>query len=140
MGSFGDRRGSKKQAAQGKISLRLLEFAQPMIDEAFEGDGDPTAAELESVLKLVVTIWNAKVVEQIGRGSGYVEEIERLMLQNPHLPAKAKYMTKLMLDRKITKFPDDLRFIGDFRVYTTPDGEMRVKAEARLTSELRHEH
>ena len=28
----------------------------------------------------------------------------------------------------------------DFEVYTAPDGEMRVKAEARLASELRHEH
>jgi hypothetical protein len=140
MGSFGNRRGSRKQAAQGKISLRLLEFAEPMIDEAFEGDGDPTATDLESVLKLVVTIWNAKVMEQIGRGSGHVEEIERVMFQDPRLPPKAKFLTKLMLERKTTEFPDDLRLIGDFRVYTAPDGEMRVKAEARLASELRHEH
>jgi len=140
MASFGDQRGSKKQAAQGKISLRLIEFAEPMIAEAVRGDCDPTTADLESVLKLVVTIWNAKVMEQIGRGSGYVDEIERLMLQDSHLPPKAKYMTKLMLERKITEFPDDLRFIGDFEVYTTPNGEMRVKAEARLASELRHEN
>jgi len=107
-----------------------------MIDEAFEGGGDPTAADLESVLKLVVTIWNAKVSEQIGRGSGFVDELERLML-DPSLPPKAEHMFKLMLERKTTRFPNDLRFIGDFKVYTRPDGEMRVKAEARLASELR---
>jgi hypothetical protein len=45
-----------------------------------------------------------------------------------------------MLERKTTEFPEDLRVIGDFRVYTTPDGEMRVKAEARLASELGYEH
>lgn len=39
-----DRPGIKQQVAQGKISLRLLEFAEPMIDEAFEGDGEPSAA------------------------------------------------------------------------------------------------
>jgi len=131
--------GIEKQASQGKISERLLEFAEPMIGEAFEGDGDPTAADLETVLKLVVTIWNAKVMEQIGRGSGYVDELERLMLRDPNLPPKAMYMIKLMLERKITEFRDDLRFIGDLKVYTAPDGEMRVKAEARLASELRHE-
>ena len=139
MGSFGDRRGSKNGAAQGKISLRLIEFAEPMVAEAFEGDGDPTPSDLERVLELVVPIWNAKVMEQIGRGSGYVDEIERLILQDSHLPPKAKYMTNLMLERKITEFPDDLRFISDFKVYTAPNGEMRVKAEARLASELRHD-
>ena len=138
MDNFGDRRGNKKQAIEGKISLRLLEFAEPMIAEAFEGDGDPSPADLESVLKLVVTIWNAKVMEQIGRGSGYVDEIERLMLQDSQLPPEARYMPKLMLERKITQFPDDLRFISDVKVYTTPDGEMSVKAEARLASELIH--
>ena len=50
MASFGDRRGSKKRAAEGKISLRLIEFAEPMVAEAFEGDGDPTPADLERVL------------------------------------------------------------------------------------------
>ena len=140
MYSFGDRRGRKMQAAEGKISLRLIEFAEPMVAEAFEGDGDPTPADLESVLKLAVTIWNAKVVEQIGRGSGYVDEIERLILRNSQLPPKARYMTKLMQERKITKFPDDVRLISDFKAYTTPDGEMSVKAEARLASDLRHEN
>jgi hypothetical protein len=139
MDHFGNRRGSRKQAGQGKISQRLLEFAEPMIGEAFEGGGDPTAADLESVLKLVVTIWNAKVAEQIGRGPGFVDELERLML-DPSLPPEAEHMVKLMLERKTTRFPDDLRFIGDLKVYTSPDGEMRVKAEARLASELRHEH
>ncbi len=131
-----NRPGIKQQVAQGKISLRLLEFAEPMIDEAFESDGDPIAADLESVLKLVVTIWNAKVMEQIGQGSGFVKEIERLVLQNPDLPAKAKSMARLMLKRKATEFPEDLRFISDFSVYLAPDGELRVKAEARLAPEL----
>ena len=140
MAGFVSRRGSKKQAAQGKISLRLLEFAEPMITEAFEGDGDPTAADLEGVLKLVVMIWNAKVMEQIGRGSGPVREIERLLLQNPDLPADAKNMTKLMLERKSTEFPNDFRFISDVSVYTAPNGEICVKAEARLASELSSEN
>lgn len=140
MSGFGDRRGRQKQVTQGKISLRLLEFAEPMLEEALEGDGDPTEADLESVLKLVVTIWNAKVWEQIGRDSGYVKEIERLILQNPDAPPKARYMTKLMLERKITEFPYDLRFIGDVEVYTAPSGELRVKAEARLASELMQEN
>ena len=39
MRSFGDRRGSRKRAAEGKISLRLIEFAEPMVAEAFEGGG-----------------------------------------------------------------------------------------------------
>lgn len=140
MSDFRGRLGSEKQAAQGKISLRLLEFAEPMISEAYGGDSEPTVGDLESVLTLAVTIWNAKVMEQVGRGSGYVEEIERLLLQDPHLVPEAKDITRLMLERKATAFPDDLRFIGDFEVYTAPDGEIRVKAEARLASELTDEH
>jgi len=135
MAGLDDRPGIEQQAAQGKISVRLLEFAEPMIAEALEGDGEPSAADLESVLKLVVMIWNAKVMEQIGRGSGFVKEIERLVLKNPDLPAKAKSMTRLMLKRKGTAFPDDLRFISDFSLYLAQDGELRVKAEARLASE-----
>lgn len=138
--NFGNRLRSKKQAAHGKISLRLLEFAEPMIGKAFEGHGEPTVDDLKSVLEVVVAIWNAKVMEQIGQGSGYVEEIERLILQDPHLPVEAKGMTRLMLERKTTEFSNDLRFIGDFEIYTASDGEMRVKAEARLASELTREH
>ena len=112
--NFGDRVGRKKQEAQGKISVQLLEFAEPMISEAFEGHGEPTVDVLESLLKVVVAIWNAKVMEQIGRGSGYVEEIERLIFQDPHLPVEAKDMTRLMLERKTTEFSNDLRFITQF--------------------------
>jgi hypothetical protein len=120
--------------------VRLLEFAERMISKGFEGRGEPTVDGLESLLKVVVAIWNAKVMEQIGRGSEYVDEIERLIFQDPHLPVEAKDMTRLMLERKTTEFSNDLRFISDFEVYTAPDGEMRVKGEARLASELRHEH
>ncbi len=49
-------------------------------------------------------------------------------------------MAGLTLERKITEFPDDLRFIGEFEVFITPNGEMRVKAEVRLASELSDEH
>lgn len=140
MGRFSERIGKRKQAAQGKISARLLEFAQPMIDQATERDGAPEVHQMENLLKVAITIWNAQVMEQIGRGSSYIEEVERVLLQDPHLGPEFRDMTRQMLARKREVFASDLRFISDFSIFQNEHGEFRVRAEARIARELLDEH
>ena len=132
-------RAARKQMAQGKISVRLVEFARPMIDRAVEETGtEPTEKQLHSVLLIAATIWNAQVMEQVGRSSRYAEEARRLLHELSASP-DMRGLVNEMLERKAREFPDDLRLIGDFEVYRDGDGELQVRAEARLAAELMDE-
>ncbi len=144
MGSFTDRigrrSGARKQMQQGKISVRLVEFAQPLIDSIVDDTGiEPTEEQLRTVLMIAVTIWNAQVMEQVGKGSKYADEARRLLSSIPG-PAAGAAVIQSLLARKAKLFPHDLRYIGNFEVYRNDAGELRVQAEARLEAGLWDEH
>jgi hypothetical protein len=144
MGKFTERMkakaGARKQAARGKISVRLVEFAQPLIDDVIAEQGpELTEEQLRNALMIAVTIWNAQVMEQIGKGSRYINEARRLLSSVPG-PADGAAFIQGLIDRKIELFRDDLRYIGNVEVYRSPAGELRVMAEARLDAALWDEH
>ena len=137
---FGRQRGARKQRAQGRISQRLIEFAQPLIDGIVEETGAaPTEEQLRSLLSIAVAIWNAQVMEQVGRDNRYADQARQLLTSLP-VPPEARNIVDEMLTRKAREFSDDLRYIGHFDVYKAADGELRVRAEARLEAALHHEH
>ncbi|MCP5057059.1 MAG: hypothetical protein GY937_10090 [bacterium] len=132
--------GIRKQADQGKISERLLEFAEPMIDALIEETGDPTEEEFQNLLGICALIWNSQVMEQIGKGSFYVEEAKKVLSSVPG-PSNIDSLVEVMLRRKAENFSEDLRHIGHFEVVTDrATGELRVRAEARLEDMLADEH
>jgi len=132
-------RAAREQMAQSKISVRLVELAQPMIDRAVEETGtEPTQKQLHSVLLIAATIWNAQVMARVGGNSRHAEEAHRLF-HKLSVPPDMRGLVDEMLERKAREFPDDLRLIGDFEVYRDGDGELQVRAEARLAAELMDE-
>lgn len=141
MGKFTKRlrRGAGKQAAQGKISTRLVEFAQPIVDALQDEAGALTQERLRNAYMIAATIWNCQVLEQWGRGSELAERARAELEAMPKTPAFADLVDE-MLDRKAEMFPDDMRAISDFDVRRDGKGGFRVVAEGRLARELMDEH
>jgi hypothetical protein len=143
MGKFtnciGRRSGARKQAQQGKISLRLVEFAQPLIDAMQAEVGELSEEQLHSALTISATIWNCRVLEEWGRGSQLAEAARERLDAIPKTPDLEALIAE-MLERKAKLFPEDMRAISDFEVRRNARGDIRVVAEGRLPSELMEEH
>ena len=111
-----------------KISLTLIEYAAPLIEDL--GDGY-SMSDLEAVLKLAVCIWNACVVDQWQKTTENVTAVRhKLAHANPISAAIAD----ALIARKKQLFGFDLRGITNECVIRK-NGEFVVRAEARLDVE-----
>ena len=106
-----------------KISETLMEFAEPIL--GFE-DEPPTKEKLETVLKLAFTIWNSIVLDTVNGNSHFTDEL-RHHLAGHAMPAD---LLEQMISRKRTRFGNDQRMIGNFRLFKK-NGQWRLRAEAR---------
>lgn len=106
----------------------LLEFAQPLLALA---DENTTPEQLEELLKLVVTIWNAVVVDAWGQGTHHTAELEAAMAGEGSPPEMSSLFHEF-LRRKRELFADDLRAIDQVAVEADGAGGLVVRAEARL--------
>ncbi len=128
--------GARKQMAQGKISERLIEFAGPMLDQAIKEVGpDITDEQLRVPLNLASLIWNSVVAEQTGRSNEFAKEAMRL-LSNDGNATPVMDITLSMFERKRKYFSNDLRYIGEVRVFRDAAGARRVEAKAALEGPL----
>ena len=107
---------------QKKISQTLLEYLEPF----FHGFGDDiTREELENLLKVGTTIWNACVVDTWHGSETYVTEVRKQWANMPH-----PELTEYLIQRKRTEFAHDLRAITNPQVLNK-GGEFVIRAEAR---------
>lgn len=111
-----------------KISEAFFEFAEPLLEK--EG-APPTAQEVEKVLQLASTIWNAVVLDTVHGNNEWVTRVRRQLTGHPPLEA----LVEEMILRKRTLFDRDLRLIGDFKILGK-DGEWRLRVEARHPTTL----
>src|SRR5688572_21829934 len=108
-----------------KISESFLEFAEPYLVK--EGE-PPTKAEVEKVLRMPWTVWNAVVMDTVNGNTHYVSQIRKLTGDDPQIAA----LTEGMILRKKDLFGHDLRMVGNYEIFIEKDGEWRLRAEARL--------
>jgi len=111
-----------------KISEAFLAFAEPLLEK--EGD-QPTAQEVEKVLQLASTIWNAMVLDTVRGNNEWVTKVRNQMAGHPPLEA----MVEQMLARKQSLFRHDLRLVGDIKIICK-EGEWRLRVEARDSTTL----
>ena len=109
-----------------KISLTLIEYAEPMIENLPNGY---SKSDLEVVLKLATSIWNACIRDQWHSTNGNVEAIRRLISRSDQTVPIA--IVEALIARKKQLFSDDFRAITNECV-VVKDGELVVRAEARL--------
>lgn len=107
----------------GRISETLLEFAAPLPEAAGNAAGQP---QIESVLRVACTVWNAVVLDAVNGNTRFVDELRRRTAIHPG-PA---VVVEQLIMRKRTSFADDYRAIGNHEL-CQKGGEWVLRAEAR---------
>jgi hypothetical protein len=107
-----------------KISEAFLEFAEPLLVK--EQGPPPRPEEVESVLSLASTVWNAVVLDTVRGNTDWTTKVRKQVAEQPPL---AGLMEQMIL-RKKCMFGHDLRLIGEYKV-SEHDGEWRLRVEAR---------
>ncbi len=109
-----------------KISLTLLEYADPLINEL---EADYTQSDLEGVLQLATCIWNACVLDQWHNTTENVELLRgQVSIAENSIPT---VVVEAMIQRKKQDFGGDPRAITNECV-VVKNGEYVVRAEARI--------
>jgi hypothetical protein len=106
-----------------KISEAFLDYAEPLLEK--EG-APPTAQEVEKVLQLASTIWNAVVLDRVRGNNEWVTRVRSQMAGHPPFEA----LVEEMILRKQSLFDHDLRLVGEFKILGK-EGEWRLRVEAR---------
>jgi hypothetical protein len=105
------------------ISEAFLEFAEPVL---VKEQGPPTPKEVESVLRLASTVWNAVVFDIVRGNTDWVTKVRKQVADQPPLAA----LMEQMILRKKSLFGHDLRLVGECTL-VEQDGEWRLRVEAR---------
>ncbi len=116
------------EPAQGKISAAFLKLARPLIEAA-----GPTedASRIEVVLRVASVAWNAVVLDQV-RGATFVEDARRRVAAGA---AESLPALDALIARKRELFGDDLRLVGEYRLFRTDEGwRIRVVAHSATAS------
>ena len=111
-----------------KISLTLIEYADPLIQDLEEGY---SKNDLEAVLKLAACVWNACVVDQWHKTT---ENVTAVRQQLAHAHPISAAIVDALIARKKQSFGFDVRGITNECVILK-NGEFVVRAEARLDVE-----
>ncbi|MEW6220278.1 MAG: hypothetical protein AB1634_12195 [Thermodesulfobacteriota bacterium] len=111
-----------------KISETFLDFSSPLLGML---DGVAAKGEIEKVLIITYTVWNAVVMDEVNN----TDYVARLRASTKH-DLLVSALIEQFIARKKELFPDDLRMVGEYSV--TLDGrEWRLHADARDPSSIR---
>ena len=88
------------------------------------GDG-VTKHQVEQVLEIAFTVWNAIVLDTVKESTKYISMIRANVTEN----SKSSALIEQLISRKNDMFSDDHRMIGKYSV-TKKFGEWRLWAEA----------
>ena len=122
------RKTKKTKFPHRKISQTFLDFSLPLLDTLGE---DATKYQVEQVLKIAFTAWNAVVLDTVNGNTQHVTKMRELTTENSMSAA----LIEQMISRKQDIFSGDHRMIGEYRL-TQKIGEWRLWAEARDPSTI----
>jgi hypothetical protein len=108
---------------EGKISATFIDFASPLIETAGPDIGGP---ELQAILKLAFTVWNAVVFDTVNGDSRFVDDIRQATASDPG----ATSLVEQLIWRKRKHFADDDRVIGNYQL-REEDETWILRAETR---------
>lgn len=117
---------SRPPDPRGKISVAFLEFCRPLVEILPPGAGP---AELEVACRTPWLVWNAVVLEALGRPSSYLAQARELIRTGSE-GAERDWMLALvdvLEARKRSERPPDLRVIGEVEAFVDGSGELRLR-------------
>ena len=109
-----------------KISQTILEFGKSVI---LQLPDNHSKKEFESAITIVITAWNAVVMDWWNKSSRFEAE---LLSTLENAPKEAQIEIKRLLKRKKIKYGSDLRAVGHHWV-REQNGEFLFGCEARLS-------
>jgi hypothetical protein len=107
------------------MSETILEFGEPILQEL---SGDASKEELEAAMRLIVSAWNAVVLDDWNKTTR--AETELLKALKP-MPKEFESIARKLIKRKRRKYSSDPRAVGNYWVIQK-NGELVFRAEARL--------
>jgi hypothetical protein len=111
-----------------KISQTILEFGKPVI---LQLPDNHTKEEFEFVIRIVISVWNAVVMDGWNKSNRFETE---LLSAIENAPKEAQIEIKRLLKRKKNKYGSDPRAVGEHWV-REQNGEFIFGCEARLSVE-----
>lgn len=111
-----------------KISATILEFGKAIISEL---PSDFSEAEFEAAITLVITAWNAVVMDSWENSDRYESE---LLSALKSAPKEAQVQMIRLIKRKKNKFSLDPRGVGNHWI-TEKNGDLVFGCDARLNVE-----
>ncbi|MEQ6342840.1 MAG: hypothetical protein M3A44_14635 [Gammaproteobacteria bacterium] len=99
-----------------------------------------TKDELETAIKIVITAWNAVVLDAWNNENHYESELVKTL---DEMPKEMKIIIKRLIKRKKTMFASDPRAVGNYWVRENDGGfifgcEARLDVENAPTTEVAH--
>jgi hypothetical protein len=119
----------KQKTIERKISETFLDFSMPLLKAIGNG---PTKQQVERVLSITYSVWNAVNFDSIKNGTKYVTMLRQTM-QNDLI---GKGVIEELIKRKRNEFGDDLRVIGEYSLRMVK-GEWRLSADVRDPSGIK---
>ncbi len=122
------RKTKKTKFPHRKISETFLDFSSPLLDALGK---DVTKYQVEQVLKIAFTAWNAVVLDTVKGNTRYVTQLRQLTAEDP----MSAVLIEQMISRKQNMYSADHRMIGEYKL-TRKSGEWCLWAEARDPSTI----
>lgn len=116
---------ARQKFSTRKISATFLDFAEPLLAPL---GAKASKQEMEGVLQIAFTVWNAVAYDAVQGGSRWVSQVRSLVAKAPD--PGALLLVEHMIARKRSLFGDDQRLIGEYKIFRR-DGEVRLRAEAK---------
>lgn len=108
-----------------KISETVIEFGEPILQELPE---NTTKEEFEAAFRIVVTAWNAVVLDGYNKNRKFEKAFLSALRS---MPTQFSGIPKRLIKRKKRRYSTDPRSVGKYWVVER-DGELVFRAEARL--------
>lgn len=92
-----------------KISETIIDFAEPLLVPV---DSTTPEAFVRHCFLIAVTVWNAFVLDKVKGNTKYQTLIQQQFGADPH----AAQIFKVLADRRLKHFADDMRLVAEHRV------------------------
>ena len=107
-----------------KISEAFLEFSSPLLKTLPK---PATKHDIDKILRITYTIWNAVVFDKVFENTDYISEIRATFKHDKEGSSLIDYF----ITRKNELFGDDLRIIGEYKIIMMDGNKWRLRADAR---------
>ena len=119
----------KTKNIERKISETFLDFSMPVLEAIGYG---VTKQQVETVLRITYSVWNAVNFDIIKGGTKYVTMLRQAMEKD----FIGRSIIEELISRKRNQFGNDLRVIGEYSLIKV-EGEWRLRADARDLSGIK---